>query len=58
MSLAGKQEHDGALWVVHDLAETVEVGKQQVSTLISGKATAESDDQCVGIEAFCHLGDA
>ena len=55
VSLTGKEEDDGALGVVHNLAETVEVGEQQMSALIGCEATAEADDQCVGIETLEEL---
>ena len=38
------------LWIVHDLAKTIEICKQQVSTLIGGKTAAETNHQCIGIE--------
>ena len=52
VSLSGKQEDDGALGVVHNLAETLQVGKEQMCTLISSKAAAEADNQSIVVETL------
>ena len=55
MSLTGKQEDDWTFRIVDNLAQTLKVGEEQMSTLVSGKAAAEADDQSVGIEALKKL---
>ena len=50
VSLTCKKEYNGMLWIVDNLAETIEIGKQQVSTLVSSETTAEANHQCIGIE--------
>ena len=57
MGLSGEEEHHRTLRVVHNLRQTVEIGEQQVGTLIGSKASAEADDQRIGIEALRQLGD-
>ena len=52
MSLTGKQEYYWVLRIVHNLAQALQVGKQQVSTLVSSKAAAETDYQCVRIHTL------
>ena len=52
VSLTGEEELYGMLWVVDDLGQTVEVGKQQVSALIGSEATAETDNQRIRIDAL------
>ena len=43
------------LRIIHNLAETIQVGEQQVGTLISSKTTAEADDQGIGVETLQQL---
>ena len=58
MSLTGKEEYHRTIGIVHNLIQTVQVGEQQVSTLVGSKAAAEADDQCVGVEALNEFHDA
>ena len=44
MSLTGEEELYGILRVVHDALESLEVGEEQVRTLVGGEATAEADE--------------
>ena len=50
VSLTGKEELDGIVGVVDNLGQTIEVGKQQVGTLVGSEATAETDEQRIGID--------
>ena len=50
VSLTCKEEHDRTLRVVDNLAQTVQIGEQQVGTLIGGKAAAEADNEGIGVE--------
>ena len=38
--------------VVNNLRQAFDIGKEQVCTLVSGKTTAETNHQCVGVDAF------
>ena len=58
MSLTGKEEHHRTLWIIDDTAQTIEVGKQQVSTLVGSKTTTEANNQCVGVQALCQFSDS
>ena len=55
MCLAGKQEDDRTVGIVDYLAETLQVGEEQMRTLVGGEAAAEADDECVGIEVLDEL---
>ena len=50
MSLAGKEELHGVVGVVDNLGQTVEVGEEQVGTLVGGKATGKANEQRVGVD--------
>ena len=52
MSLTGKQEDYWVLRIVHNLAQALQVGKQQVCALVSSKAAAETNYQCVRIHTL------
>ena len=52
MSLTCKYELDRELRIIDNLSQTVEVGKQEVSTLVSSEAAAETDNQRVRIHLF------
>ena len=45
MGLAGEQELDGTLGVVHDLVQTVEVAEQERSPLVGGETPGEADGE-------------
>ena len=51
VSLAGEDELHGELLVVHNLGQTVEVGKEKVCALVCGEAACETDDESVGVDA-------
>ena len=50
MSLTRVKELNGIVGVIDNLGQTVKVGKQQVSTLISRKAATEADKQGIGVD--------
>src|SRR3712207_523510 len=50
--LTREEEQNGMFGVVHNLREALEVGKEQVSTLVSGETTAETYHQRVRINAL------
>lgn len=52
MSLTREEEQYWMLRVVDNLFETVEVGEQQMSALVSSKTTAETNHQRVRIDAL------
>ena len=52
VSLTCKYELYGTLLVVHDSSQTVQVGEQQVSTLIGCKAACETDSQHIGFQTL------
>lgn len=52
MPFAGKEELHRIVGIVHNLGKAVEISKQQMSALISGKATAETYQQSVRVD-FC-----
>ncbi len=55
VSLAGEDELHGALFVVHDLRQTVEVREEQVGALVGGEAAGEADGEDVGLDAVDDL---
>ena len=52
MSLAGKDELNGTLGIVDNLSQTVEVGEEQVCTLVGSKTTGKADGESLGIEGI------
>ena len=56
MCLAGVDELHGIVGVVDDASQTVEVGEEQMSTLVGGETASEADEQGVGID-FVHQAD-
>ena len=52
VSLTCKQEDNRMLWIVNNLAETLKVGEQQVSTLVSSETTTETNNKSVRIHAL------
>ena len=55
VGLAGEDELHGALLVVHDGREPVEVREEQVGALIGCEAACETDGQHVGLDALDDL---
>ena len=49
VSLTGEEELHGIVGVVDNLRQTLQVGEEQVSTLVGSKAATETDEQCVGV---------
>ena len=56
MRLTGVDKLHGIVGVIDDASQTIKVRKEQVSTLVSGKATSEANEQGVGID-FVHQAD-
>ena len=52
VSLTREDELNRTLRVVHDLRETLQVGEEEVSTLVCGEATAEADVEGVRCDAL------
>ena len=50
--LTGEEELYRVLGVVDDALQTLQVGEEQVCTLVSGEATPEADEQGVGVNPF------
>ena len=52
MSLTCKEELNRTLRIVHNLRQTLKVGEEKVSTLVSSETAAETDEQCVWSDAL------
>ena len=52
MRLTREEEQNRTIGIVHNLAQTIEIGKQKMGTLIGSKATAEANHQCIGVDAL------
>ena len=50
--LTGEEELYRILGVVDDALQTLQVGEEQVCTLVRGKATPEADEQSIGVNPF------
>ena len=50
--LTCEEELYGVLGVVDDTLQTLEVGEEEVRTLVGSEATTEADDQSVGVDTF------
>ena len=50
--LTCEEELYGVLGVIDDTLQTLEVGEEEVRTLVGSEATTEADDQSVGVDAF------
>ena len=57
MGLTCKEEDDGALWIVHNLTQTVQIGEEQMGSLVGSKAAAEANDQRIRVEVLSQLRD-
>lgn len=57
MRLAGEDELHGILLIVYDLGETVEVGEEKVSALVSRETARETDDEGIGVDFVDNLQD-
>ena len=57
VSLACKDELNRTLGVVDNLGQTVEVGEEQVCTLIGSETTCEANGESIGIEGIDSLDD-
>ena len=55
MGLTGEHELYGELLIVYNFGKTIQIGKQQMGTLISCESACESDDKGIGIYAFKYL---
>ena len=56
--LSSKDKLHGAFWVVDNRIEPIEVGKEQVGTLVGGKTTSKPNGQYIiaeGIEDLYYL---
>ena len=56
--LSSKDKLHGAFWVIDNRIEPIEVGKEQVGTLVGGKTTSKPNGQYIiaeGIEDLYHL---
>ena len=51
MSLTREDELNRTLRVVHDLRKTLQVGEEEVSTLVCSEAAAEADVESVRCDA-------
>ena len=47
MSLTGEEEHNRIFLVVDESLETLEIGEEQVCSLVGGEASSETDDEGV-----------
>ena len=52
MSLTREEEQYWVLWVVNDLSQAIQVGEEQMSTLVCSETTAETDHQSVRIDTL------
>ena len=50
--LTREEELYGVLGVIDDTLQTLEVGEEEVRTLVGSEATTEADDQSVGVDTF------
>ena len=57
MGLTCKEEDDRTLRIVHYLAQTVQVGEEQMGSLVGSKAAAEANNQCIRVEVLSQLRD-
>ena len=55
MGLAGKYNLYGSITVAHDAGEALDIGEEEVGTLIGGEATRKADRQNVWIEEVIRL---
>ena len=58
VSLTGEEELHGIVGVVDNLGQTVEVGEEEVRTLVGGKTTGEADEERVGVDLVEQAHDA
>ena len=49
VGLTRKEELYRIVGVVHNLGQTVQVGEQQVCTLVSGETASETYQQCIRV---------